>query len=153
MRYRDSASARAATCVCAPADATVAARMNVGVTTDANTFTLFPLLSLRHARREIVQRLLLLQHLDAEVVLHAAEADVDLPQIGETLRVEVGDDLRDSQRQLALLAPLALLDERSDLAQQLRVGRRGPRNGRRCRRLRLAHFGAQPLLKREQLVA
>ena len=50
--------------------------------------------------------------------LDLAEALLDPHQVGPPLRVEVLHDLREPQRQLALLPPLALVNELSHLRQQ-----------------------------------
>jgi hypothetical protein len=71
------------------------------------------LLSLRRTIEQIhlVDLLPVFHDLDADVVLHDAERAVDLHQIRLALRVDVAQQFRDPERELALLPLLALLDE------------------------------------------
>src|SRR5204863_301961 len=91
-------------------------------TTAAITQCLFitraPLLVLRHAD-EIVEHLPVAHHLDARVVLQQPEAAIDFHQIGAALGFEIAHHVGDPQRELALLALLALVDERPHLPHDL----------------------------------
>ena len=83
---------------------------------------------------DVVEHLTLPGHGGASASLELADALVDAHQIGAALQVEVATELRDAQRQLLLLPPLALLNQVADAGERLRIGlggRRGLRLGRR----------------------
>ena len=65
------------------------------------------------------------QHLEPRIALHRADAAIDLHEIRLALRVEVAHRLGQAQRELALLTPLALVDQRPHATQH--VGARGVR--------------------------
>jgi len=101
------------------------------------------LTSLRHAH-QIVQQLALAGRLGARHALELPQTLLDSDEIGPPLRFHVTDDVGEAKRQLAVLPPLALVDQDADTTEHVRVGAR-QRIGR-CRRRRL---GARQLLPKE----
>src|SRR5262245_5166123 len=94
---------------------------------------------------DLIESLFLPNHFVARVVLNGPELD----EILAALRVEIAERLGDLQRQLALLAFLALVDDGPDSAHDFRiVPPRGDR--RRGPRLLIAKLRAQPLPERNE---
>src|SRR5437764_8783524 len=107
-------------------------RPKANAVTTADTFLittgLLWLLVLRRAN-QVIQQLALLHDFDTGVVLNGAEVPIDLRQIGAPLRIDIAHDVGHSQRELTLLAALAVVEERVDSPHQLGIvdRRHGPR--------------------------
>ena len=117
-----------------PADMTT-----LPITIHPHPFTAVPLLSLRYLLRDVVQHLAVPQHFDVRLALHRAQILIDAPEIGRTLGFELVHEISEAEREVALLPPFAVFNQRTNAAHQLGIGK-----GRLVRASRQPGVGSEP---------